>query len=218
MAKLKLVIANKNYSSWSLRPWIAMKIAGIPFEEQMIRFGEPRFGREIRKVSKAGMVPVLIDGDTVIGESLAILEYLAERYPDKGLWPKQRKARAIARALASEMHAGLRAIRSAYPMNLRRSPKSIPMTDAVKADVARIETIWRECRKEFGKGGRFLFGKFCNADAMFAPVATRIDTYAIPVAKDTREYVDTIMSTTAFKSWKADGLKEPWIVPEDEVD
>ncbi len=218
MAKLKLVIANKNYSSWSLRPWIAMKMAGIPFEEEMIRFGEPRFGREIRKVSKAGMVPVLIDGDTVIGESLAILEYLAERYPDKNLWPKQRKARAVARAVSSEMHAGLRGIRSACPMNLRRPPKAIPMTDAVKGDVARIETIWRECRKEFGKGGPFLFGKFCNADAMFAPVATRIDTYTIPVSRDTRKYVNTIMAMAPFRSWKADALKETWIVPEDEVD
>jgi glutathione S-transferase len=218
MAKLTLVIANKNYSSWSLRPWIAMKMAGIPFEEKTIRFGEPRFGREIRKISKAGMVPVLIDGDTVIGESLAILEYLAERYPDKDLWPKQRKARAMARAVSSEMHAGFRGIRSACPMNLRRPQKPIPMADAVKTDVTRIETIWRECRKEFGKGGAFLFGKFSNADAMFAPVCTRLDTYAIPVARDTRAYIDAIMSTSAFKSWKEDGLKEPWIVPEDEVD
>jgi glutathione S-transferase len=163
-------------------------------------------------------VPVLIDGDVVIGESLAILEYLADRYPEKNLWPKQRKARAMARAISSEMHAGLRGIRGACPMNLRRPRNAIPMTDAVKADVARIETIWRDCRKEFGKGGPFLFGKFCNADAMFAPVATRIDTYAIPVAKDTRAYMDAIMATTAFKAWKADGLKEPWIVPEDEVD
>jgi glutathione S-transferase len=116
------------------------------------------------------------------------------------------------------MHAGLRGIRGACPMNLRRPKKAIPMTDAAKADVARIETIWRDCRKEFGKGGPFLFGTFCNADAMFAPVATRIDTYAIPVARETRAYVEAIMATSAFKLWKEAALKEPWIVPEDEVD
>jgi glutathione S-transferase len=218
MAKLILVIGNKNYSSWSLRPWMALSLAGIHFEERLIRFGEPRFGREIRKISKAGTVPVLIDGEIVIGESLAILEYLAERYPERHLWPRQLRARAVARAVASEMHAGFRDIRSACPMNLRRPRKAIALTNTIKADVARIEAIWRDCRREFGKGGPFLFGKFCNADAMYAPVATRIDTYAIPVAKDTRAYVDAIMSTSAFKAWKAEGLKEPWIVPEDEVD
>jgi glutathione S-transferase len=218
MAKLKLVIGNKNYSSWSLRPWIAMTMAAIPFDEQMIRLSTPSFPREVRKISKAGTVPVLVDGTTVISESLAILEYLADLHPDEGLWPAQRKARGVARAVSSEMHAGFRSIRNTCPMNLRRPTRAIALTDAVKADVARIETIWRDCRSEFGKGGSFLFGKFCNADAMFAPVATRIDTYAIPVAKDTRAYVNAIMATSAFKAWKADALKEPWIVLEDELD
>jgi glutathione S-transferase len=218
MAKLKLVIANKNYSSWSLRPWMALTMAGIPFEEKLIRFGEPRFGREIRKVSNAGMVPVLIDGDLVIGESLAILEYLAERYPAKNLWPKSREARACARAAASEMHAGFRALRGACPMNLRRPIKSITLSDAVMKDIARIEAIWRDCRKQYGKSGPFLFGKFSNADAMFAPVASRLHTFAIPVARDTRVYMDAVMSTPAFTLWREAALLEPWIVPEDEVD
>jgi glutathione S-transferase len=218
MAKLVLVIANKNYSSWSLRPWMALTMARIPFEEKFIRFGEPKFGREVRKISKAGTVPVLIDGDTVISESLAILEYLAERYPAKNLWPISRKARAIARAVASEMHAGFRSLRSACPMNLRRPPKAIALSDAVLKDVARIENIWRDCRQQFGKGGPFLFGKFSNADAMFAPVASRFHTFAIPVARDTRAYMDAIMVSSAFKAWQEAALKEPWIVPEDEVD
>jgi glutathione S-transferase len=218
VAKLKLVIANKNYSSWSLRPYMALAMAGIPFEEIFIPFGEPRFGKEIRKVSTAGKVPVLIDGKTTIWDSLAILEYLAETFPGKNLWPKSKAARAMARSVASEMHSSFQGLRNACPMNLRRPPKAIPMTDRAMADVARIETIWRECRKVHGKGGKFLFGKFSNADAMFAPVVTRLDTFAIPVAKDTRAYMDAVLSTKAFQAWKAAALKETMIVPEDEVD
>jgi glutathione S-transferase len=218
VAKLKLVIANKNYSSWSLRPYMALAMAGIPFEEIFIPFGEPRFGKEIRKVSTAGKVPVLIDGKTTIWDSLAILEYLAETFPGKNLWPKSKAARAMARSVASEMHSSFQGLRNACPMNLRRPPKAIPMTDRAMADVARIETIWRECRKAHGKGGKFLFGKFSNADAMFAPVVARLDTFAIPAAKDTRAYMDAMLSTKAFQAWKAAALKETMIVPEDEVD
>jgi glutathione S-transferase len=218
MAKLQLAIANKNYSSWSLRPYMAMAMAGIPFEEKYIPFGEPRFGREIRKISSAGKVPVLVHGKTTIWDSLAILEYLAETYPEKNLWPKSKAARAMARSISSEMHSGFHALRNACPMNLRRPAKPIPMTDAAMADVARIEAIWRDCRKLYGKGGKFLFGKFSNADAMFAPVVTRLDTFAIPVTKDTRAYMDAVLATKAFQAWKTDALKETAIVPEDEVD
>ena len=218
MANLHLVIANKNYSSWSLRPWIAMTMAGLPFDESMILLDTPTMKKEIAEHSGAGRLPVLHHGKITVWETLAILEYLAETFPEKNLWPKTKAARAVARAISNEMHAGFSGLRNACPMNLRRRQKPVVLNEATKADVARIEEIWRECRKTYGKGGKFLFGKFCNADAMFAPVVTRFETYAIPVAKDTRAYMDAVMATKAFQTWKAAALKETWIVPHDEVD
>lgn len=218
MAKLHLVIANKNYSSWSLRPWMAMTMVGLPFDESMILLDTPTAKKEIAEHSGAGRLPVLHHGKITVWETLAILEYFAEIFPEKNLWPKSKAARAVARAISNEMHAGFTGLRNACPMNLRRPQKPVVLNDATKADVARIEQIWRECRKTYGKGGKFLFGKFCIADAMFAPVATRFETYAIPVAKDTRAYMDAIMATKAFQTWKAAALKETWIVPHDEVD
>jgi glutathione S-transferase len=218
MPKLQLVIANKNYSSWSLRPWMALTMADIPFEVKMIRFGEPRFGREIRNISPAGKVPVLVHGKLVIWDSLAILEYLAESFPDRNLWPKAKAARAMARSVSSEIHSGFSDLRKACPMNLRRPPKPVKISDAAIADVSRIEALWRDCRKTYGKGGKFLFGKFSIADAMYAPIVSRFETYAIPAASDTRAYMANVMATKAFQSWKAGALKESWIVPEDEVD
>jgi glutathione S-transferase len=218
MAKLHLVIANKNYSSWSLRPWMAMTMAGLPFDESMILLDTPTMKKEIAEHSGAGRLPVLHHGKVTIWETLAILEYLAETFPEKNLWPKSKAARAVARAISNEMHAGFTGLRNACPMNLRRPAKPVGLNESTKADVARIEEIWRECRKTYGKGGKFLFGKFCNADAMFAPVVTRFETYAISVAKDTRAYMDAVMATKAFQSWKAAALMETWIVPNDEVD
>jgi glutathione S-transferase len=195
-----------------------MTIAGLDFDESMILLDTPVMKKQIAKHSNAGRLPVLHHGKVTIWETLAILEYLAETFPEKNLWPKAKAARAVARAISNEMHAGFSSLRSACPMNLRRPPKPVALTEAAKADVARIEAIWRECRKTYGKGGKFLFGKFCNADAMFAPVVTRFETYAIPVAKDTRAYMGTVMATKAFQSWKTAALKESWIVPHDEVD
>lgn len=218
MAKLHLVLGNKNYSSWSLRPWLAMAMAGLDFEETLILLDTPDTKKQIAGHSKAGRVPILHHGKVTIWETLAILEYLAETFPEKNLWPKGKAARAAARAVSNEMHAGFSGLRNACPMNLRRPPKPIMMNDEIRADVARIEEIWRDCRKSYGKGGKFLFGKFCNADAMFAPVVTRFETYAIPVAKDTRAYMDAVMATKAFQKWKSEVLKETWILPHDEVD
>lgn len=218
MVKLHLVIANKNYSSWSLRPWMAMTMVGLPFDESMILLDTPTAKKEIAEHSGAGRLPVLHHGKITVWETLAILEYLAEIFPEKNLWPKSKAARAVARAISNEIHAGFTGLRNACPMNLRRPQKPVVLNDATKADVARIEQIWRECRKTYGKGGKFLFGKFCIADAMFAPVATRFETYAIPVANDTRAYMDAIMATKAFQTWKAAALKETWIVSHDEVD
>ena len=218
MSRLHLVIGNRNYSSWSLRPWLAMTMAGIPFNETVIPLDTPDTRTLILEHSKAGRVPVLHHGRVAIWESLAIMEYVAEIFPDKGLWPKTVSARAVARSVANEMHAGFNALRQACPMNLRRARKAVALNAAVTADVARIETLWRDCRQRFGKSGPFLFGKFCIADAMYAPVVTRLDTYDIPVSGDTRNYMNAIMSTTAFRQWKDAALQETWTVPSDEVD
>lgn len=215
-----LVIGNKNYSSWSLRPFMALAMANIPFQEKLIRFddGYVRFTPAVRRISKAGQVPVLLHKGLTIWDTLAILEYLAETWPDKNLWPKNRAARAMARSASAEMHAGFRHLRNACPMNLRRPTGAIPMDDGVRGDVARVEALWRQCRKTHGKGGPFLFGKFSNADAMFAPVATRLETYDIKIASDTRHYVNAILATPAFHDWKDAALKEKWIFAADEVD
>jgi glutathione S-transferase len=220
MTKPTLIIGNKNYSSWSLRPYMALSMAGIPFDEKMIRFGEPRFTREVKKTSKAGQVPILLHNGLMINDSLAIIEYAHETWPAKNVWPKNKAARAKARSVAAEMHAGFRGIRSACPMNLRREKKLPPggISEAIAKDVARIEQLWADCRKDFGKGGPFLFGKFSAADAMFTPIASRLETFAIPISKTTRAYMNAILATPAFVKWKAESASEKWIVAEDEVD
>jgi glutathione S-transferase len=217
---LRLLIGNKNYSSWSLRPWIAMKALGIPFEEILIPFGSPignpDFKARLAPYTPAGKVPVLIDGDTHVWETLAILEYLAEKLPEHRLWPSNVQARAEARALASEMHAGFSALRGECPMNIRRPVKPRVSSAAAQADVARIEEMWQRARAR--SGGPFLFGRFCAADAMYAPVVTRLDTYGIDVSRDTRVYIDAVMALPAFAEWREASIAEPWIVPEDEAD
>jgi glutathione S-transferase len=220
MAKPVLVIGNKNYSSWSLRPYMMLAMAGIPFDEKLIRFGEPAFTKAVSKISGAARVPILLHNGNTIWDSLAIIEYLAETYPAKLVWPKNKKARALARSAAAEMHSSFGAIRNACPMNLRRPVKLPPggVSKAVQADVTRIESLWAQCRKSFGKGGPFLFGKFTAADAMFTPVVARLETFAIPVKPDTWSYMKAVIETAAFQNWKTAGLKETWIVPVDEVD
>jgi glutathione S-transferase len=217
-----LAIGNKCYSSWSLRPWLLMKEVGIPFEEVLIPFTDPidtpEWKDKVRRYSPAGKVPVLIDGDVTVWESLAIMDHLADTYPDRGIWPRDRRARAMARSIAAEMHAGFSALRSACSMNLG---KRFPQKDrgpAVAKDVARIEEIWRTAREAFGEGGPFLFGAFSAADAMYAPVVTRFATYSIPVSPGSRSYMDAIMATEGFQAWRAAALAETWIVPEDEID
>lgn len=218
MAKLHLVIGNKNYSSWSLRPWMALTMAHIPFDETVIPLYQPQTRKRITEHSAAGKVPILHHGKVTIWESLAILEYLAEMFPDKKLWPLGKAARAAARSAATEMHSGFAALRSACPMNIRRQRKPIALSEAVKADVARLDTLWRECRKAHGKKGKFLFGAFSNADAMFAPVVTRFDTYDIKVSGESRAYMDAVLATPAFQTWKKAALAESWTIPQEDID
>jgi glutathione S-transferase len=211
---LTLVIGNKNYSSWSLRPWIAMTAAGITFAERLVPFETPEFSREAGPAAK---VPLLIDGDIRVWESLAILEYLAERFPQAGLWPADPAARAHARAVANEMHAGFTALRGHLPMNIARKVIKRDLTPQVTADVARIEAIWAECRAR--SGGPFLFGAaFGAADAMYAPVVSRFATYAVDVTPESRAYMDAVTALPAWRAWAGAAVKEPWLFAEDEVD
>jgi glutathione S-transferase len=215
---LRLIIGNKNYSSWSLRPWIAMKAAGIAFEETVIPLYEPGSAEEIRKYSPAGKVPVLIDGGDTIWESLAILEHLAEKFPAAGLWPSDPRARSHARVVATEMHAGFQPLRQHCTMNLWLPVKPRPQPDEVLANVRRIETLWADCRARFGKSGPFLFGTFGNADAMYAPVVARFHHYGLPVGAQTRSYMDAVMALPAWQEWHAAAMKEPWIMKGNEPD
>jgi glutathione S-transferase len=215
---LHLIIANKNYSSWSFRPWLAMKVVGIAFEETVISLDAPDFKTRVTTVSGAGSVPVLVDGDVRIWESLAILEYLAEKFPAANLWPRERAARAHARAVSSEMHAGFQPLRRQFPMNMWRPVKSRPLEPDAEANVARIEAIWAECRSRFGAGGPFLYGTFGAADAMYAPVVSRFHTYAIEVGAVARDYMAAAMALPAWQGWEEAARREPWVLPRNEVD
>jgi glutathione S-transferase len=215
---LHLVIGNKNYSSWSLRPWLAMKVAGIAFKETVISLEAKDFKARVTAVSGAGKVPVLIDGDVHVWESLAILEYLAEKFPAAGLWPKDAAARAHARAIASEMHAGFLSLRRHLPMNVWRPVKLRPLDDGAKADAARIDAIWSDCRARYGAAGPFLFGAFSAADAMYAPVIWRFHTYAVGVGAAARAYMNAMMALPAWGEWRDAARREPWVLPHDEVD
>jgi glutathione S-transferase len=215
---LHLVIGNKNYSSWSFRPWLAMKVAGIAFQETVISLEAKDFKERVLALSGTGKVPVLIDGDTQVWESLAILEYLAEKFPAAGLWPVEAKARAHARTISSEMHAGFVPLRSQLPMNTWRPVKRHPLDDAASANVARIDAMWTDCRVRFGGGGPFLFGAFGAADAMYAPVVWRFHTYAVEVGALARTYMQAVMALPAWDEWRRAARQEPWVLPHDELD
>ncbi|CAD7047670.1 glutathione S-transferase [Pseudorhizobium endolithicum] len=215
MTQLTLYIGNKNYSSWSFRPWIALTAAGIPFEEVLIPFDFPAGNPRFFEVSPTGRVPALHHGPLRVWESLAIIEYVAELFPERHLWPENAASRAIARSISMEMLSGFRALRGACPMNMRREKRKIVLPEGVTDDVARISTIWRECCEM--SGGPFLFGRFSAADAMFAPVVNRFDVYDLPVDRDALTYMDAMKSHPAWIRWREAALAETWIVPEDEA-
>jgi glutathione S-transferase len=210
---LKLVIGNKNYSSWSMRPWLALRANDIAFEEICIPLytGEADKKR-ILGFTRSGKVPALLDGEVTIWDSLAIIEYAAERFPEARLWPEDRASRAHARAISAEMHSGFVPLCSACGMNLHRPVRAVALSDDVKANVARIEQIWAECRGRYQAEGPFLFGAFSAADAMFAPVVHRFHTYAIEVSPQTRAYMDTMWAMPAFAEWTRDGLAETLVI------
>ena len=210
---LKLIIGNKNYSSWSMRPWLALRANQIAFEEVFIPLytGEAD-KRRILDFTQSGKVPALLDGDVTIWDSLAIIEYAAERFPQTRLWPEDRASRAHARSISAEMHSGFAALRNECGMNLHRPVGAITLSANARADIARIQQIWIECRERHGKSGPFLFGAFGGADAMFAPVVHRFRTYAIEVAPEVRHYMDTMMALPAFQEWTRAALAETLVI------
>lgn len=215
---MKLVIGTRTYSSWSLRGWLAAEASGIPFDEVLIDLDGPDSAAAIRAYSPSGRVPVLIDGDVVVWDSLAIGEYLAEKAPAAGLWPADAAARAFARSIVAEMHAGFGALRAHMPMNIRRTPSPRPPDEVVAADVARICAIWREARGRFGAGGPYLLGDFTLADCAYAPVASRFVTYDVPLDDVCAAYVGAVSSHPAVAAWIAAARAETWVVAADEVD
>ena len=212
MAHYTLVIGNKSYSSWSLRPWLAMKHAGIPFDEVRIPLYADSHLAKIANYSPAGRVPVLVAGSVTVWDSLAILEYLAEHHPEKRLWPAQAATRAHARAVSAEMHAGFSALRSNMTMNVRRSFPGVGMTPEVQADIARIEAMWTDSLTRYG--GPFLFGGFSIADAMYAPVATRFRTYAVALSGAAARYADDLLALPAMQEWYAAARAETEVLPQ----
>ena len=215
----ELVIGNKNYSSWSFRPWLAMTMAGIRFTETKVQLysGPTDSGRDpaILTHSPAGKVPILKTGGLIVWDSLAILEFLAEAHPDARLWPSERDARARARSISAEMHAGFAALRHECPMNMRRPVRALDLSDAARRDIARVVEIWTETLK--ASGGPFLFGAFSNADAMYAPVVNRFHVYAATDDTTARGYMDHMMGLPAWQDWEAEGRAETWVIEEEEV-
>ena len=213
---MKLLIGNRNYSTWSLRPWLVLKHFEIPFEDEVVQLSGEGFREYLATRSPTGKVPVLFDGDLVIPETIAIIEYLADLHPDKPIWPANIRQRAVARAAAAEMHSAFQSLRSHAPMNLRASHPGKVSIDSIVRDLHRLETLWGDLLAT--SGGPYLFGPFTAADAMFAPVATRIRTYSLPVSDMLGAYVEAIYSLPAFQEWLGLALHEPWIVDEDEID
>jgi len=220
---LTLYIGNKNYSSWSMRPWVLMKQAGLPFEERKVRFdafeADSQFKQAVLKINPAGRVPVLVDDGFAVWDSLAIAEYLAEKFPDRALWPRDPRARARARSVCAEMHSGFTALRSHCGMNIEASLPAIGQQvwseqAAVRTDVERIVRMWTELLAQHK--GPMLFGEFSVADAFYAPVCMRLRTYALPVPAEIQAYVDRVCALPAVKAWIEEALAEQDFVPFDE--
>jgi glutathione S-transferase len=209
---LTLVIANKCYSSWSFRPWILMRHLGIPFDEIVVPLAEPTTHDRLAKHAPSAKAPCLHDGDLTVWDSASIIEYLAETFPELPVWPRDRRARAEARSLAAEMHAGFTELRALLPMNMRRKVQRLEPTPGARADVARLERAFARARERFGASGDFLLGAFCAADAMFAPIVNRLHVYDVVVTPPTRTYMDRMMALPAWQEWSSSASVEPWII------
>jgi glutathione S-transferase len=217
MTDFTLIIGNKNYSSWSLRPWMLMKHLGLEFTERQIILDTPTFKDDVAKYGPSGRVPVLKHGDVTVWDSLAICEYLAE-LTGRG-WPKDRTARAYARSACAEMHSGFNNLRTEWPFNARARNRRPPMTPNLEADVDRVDEIWIDCRRKFGEAaqGPWLFGEYTIADAMYAPVVLRFNTYRAQVSDTARWYMAAVLEDPALQEWVQAAQKEPWTIPPSEV-
>jgi glutathione S-transferase len=216
---LTLAIGNKNYSSWSMRPWLALRAAGIAFDEVFIPlYTNDADKQRILAITKSGKVPALIDGDLTVWDSLAIIEYAAERFPEAALWPSDRAARAYARSISAEMHSSFMAMRRECGMNLHRPVGAKQLSADAQADIARIQEMWMDCRSRYAALGPFLFGAFTAADAMYAPVVHRLRLYAIPVTKPVRAYMETMQALPAFREWTDAALAETLVIERFEDD
>jgi glutathione S-transferase len=216
---MQIVIGNKNYSSWSMRPWVLAKEAGIAFEEVQLKFNEADGGLTVDGIDRfnvAGKVPVLVIDGEPVWDSLAIAETAAELFPEKQLWPADAKARRLARSACAEMHSGFQALRGKMPMNIKGSHPGKGLTPESQRDIDRIVALWSECREKFGSGGSLLFGKFSIADAFFAPVVMRFRTYAIEVPRLAKDYCAAVEALPAVREWIEAAQKEKKFVAEDE--
>jgi len=214
MADFTIYIGNKNYSSWSLRAWLMLKQSGASFEEVLVPLRESTTRTTILRHSPSGRVPALHRGELVVWESLAIGEYLAERFPEARLWPEEPEARTVARAVSAEMHAGFSALRSHLPMNMRSSFAARGVTPEAQADINRVTALWRDCRKRFGAEGKFLFGHAGIADAMYAPVVSRFRTYRIELDEEAQRYADAVWALPALQEWATAAGNEPMVIEE----
>jgi glutathione S-transferase len=212
MADITIYLGNRNYSSWSLRPWLALKQTGAAFDEEVIPLSEPTTRSTVLRYSPSGRVPALKHNELTVWDSLAICEYLAETFPGAKLWPEDKAARAVARAVSAEMHSGFAALRDHLPMNMRSSFPNRGVTPEVQSDINRITAIWRDCRKRFGAEGPFLFGGFTIADAMYAPVVSRFRTYKIELEEEAQAYTDAVWALPALQEWLTAAKNEPMII------
>lgn len=212
-----LVIGNKNYSSWSLRPWLLLRHFGVEIEEIRLPLDTPQFADEVLRHSPTGKVPALHDDGVHVWDSLAICEYANERWLDGRGWPRDRAVRGLARAAAAEMHAGFTALRTQLPMNSRRTPDAYRWDAAAQRDIDRIQALWRELRAAHGGGGDFLFGEFGIVDAMYAPVAVRFDGYGVEVDDTARRYMQALFALPAMRAWREAAAIEPESVPATEA-
>jgi glutathione S-transferase len=215
MSDLTLVIGNKNYSSWSLRAWILLKRLELEFRERLIRLDTPTSKDEIETYGPSGRVPVLLDGELRVWDSLAICEYVAE-LTGRG-WPRDARARAVARSVCAEMHSGFANLRLEWPMNARARNRRTVITPGLEADIDRVDEIWNDCRGRFGAAGPWLFGEYSVADAMYAPVVLRFNTYGARVSETARWYMAAALEDAALQSWVAAAKAEPWTIERDEV-
>jgi glutathione S-transferase len=212
---MQLVIGNRNYSSWSLRAWLALSWLGVPFREVLVRMSVPSFKTEVAKLGPHGRVPILKVGDLTVWDSLSICEYAAE-VTGRG-WPLDAAARAVARSVSAEMHSGFTALRAQWPMNARARGRRTPSTTALESDIARIDALWSDCRRRFGAAGPWLFGERCIADAMYAPIVLRFNTYGVPPSPVSRDYVATVLADDHLQRWMRAAADEPWTIDEDEA-